>query len=118
MNENINPNNENQTQDIPVQVNAAKPKGAGRKLISFSGVRWDRMTDSEIANQVFNDPKNKGVIRTNSLKNFHITVYLKRKKLIAEGRKAAFAGRTVVGKDGTKVKRTKWVHSKKSNVVA
>lgn len=100
----------NNTTKPEIKVSAAeKPK---KPKISFAGIRWDRMTDSEIAAKVFNDPVNQGAIRTKSIKNFHVTVFLKRKKLIAEGKNAAFAGRTVVTAKGEKVKKDKWVRAK------
>lgn len=85
----------------------------GRKpVIQYKDIRWDRMTDREVAEKVYNDPENAGKIKAKSFQNFKVTVFLKRKALIKAGRNAAFQGRTVTAKDGTKVKKTKWVRSK------
>jgi hypothetical protein len=100
-------NNENQT-PVVKKLGKRGPKNT----ISFAGVRWDRQTNREVAEQIWNDPEKKGLIRTKSFKNFCVTVFLKRKKLAKEGRKVQFAGRTVLMK-GEKVKKTKWVRSPK-----
>lgn len=92
-----------------VQVQNSKPKTRGKKpVINFAGIRWDRMTDTEIANKLWDDEANKGKIKAATLKNFRVTVFLKRKALAKTGRNVAFAGRTVNGE-----KKTKWVHAKK-----
>lgn len=95
------------TTAVPV---VTKPKTRGKKpVINFAGIRWDRMTDTEIAEKLWNDETNKGKIKAATLKNFRVTVFLKRKALAKTGRNVAFAGRTVNGE-----KKTKWVHAKKS----
>lgn len=80
--------------------------------ISYAGIRWERMTTNEVAAKLWNDPRNKGKIKAKSLKNFAVTVFLHRKKMLAEGKNVAFAGRMVQTKDGSKIKKTKWVQSK------
>lgn len=85
----------------------------GRQKISFANIRWNTMTDAEIADKVFNDPANAGAIRTKSPKNFKITVYLTRQRLKAQGQDVDFKGRKVVCKDGSEVVKTKWVRASK-----
>lgn len=93
-------------------MNTKNTKRGRPQQISYSGIRWDRMTTNEVAAKLWNDPKNAGKIKAKSLKNFAVTVFLHRKKMLAEGKNVAFAGRTVTAKDGSKVKQTKWVRSK------
>lgn len=105
--------NEMKTTEKQTVVAKKSVKRGRPPQISFSGIRWDRMTNAEIAKKLWDDPKNKGKIKASSIKNFVVTVFLKRKKLVANGQKAAFAGRSVVAKDGTRKVKTKWVQAKK-----
>jgi len=105
-------NNTQNNEAAPVPV-VSKKRGRGRpEQISYTGIRWDRMTTAEVAKQLWEDPKNKGKIKAKSLANFKVTVFLHRKKLEKAGKNVAFAGRTVTASDGSKVKKTKWVRSK------
>lgn len=97
--------NNTNTTVVPV---VTKQKRGKKPVINFAGIRWDRMTDTEIADKLWNDEANKGKIKAANLKNFRVTVFLKRKALAKTGRNVAFAGRTVNGE-----KKTKWVHAKK-----